>query len=112
MHCSIYCLISNLEELQPTMARMTDAGVPSEVVTMVFHSGGYWLSRKADDTLELGPSVWEAPFVSMALWWELATLGLTGSGAETSPRRNRNSSPAVVVPLTVFEERRLRKRGN
>lgn len=112
MHCSIYCLISRLEELQPTMARMTDAGVPSEAVTMVFHSGGYWLSRKAEDTLDMGPSVWEAPFVSMALWWELATLGLTGNQAETFPQRNRNASPAVVVPLTVFEERRLRKGRN
>ncbi len=112
MHCSIYCLISRLEELQPTMARMTDAGVSSEDLTMVFHSGGYWLSRKAEDTLDMGPSMWDAPFISMALWWELATLGLTGSRPEAPSRRRCNASPAVVVPLNIFEERRLRRRGN
>ncbi|NMG56587.1 hypothetical protein [Aromatoleum aromaticum] len=91
---------------------MTDAGVSSEDLTMVFHSGGYWLSRKAEDTLDMGPSMWDAPFISMALWWELATLGLTGSRPEAPSRRRCNASPAVVVPLNIFEERRLRRRGN
>ena len=119
MNCSIYCLVSRLEQVQPLMARLKDAGVPNQHVTMVFRSGDYWLLQRADEMHEHGASMWDAPFVSMALWWELAAVGLSSTqgaaaaeAAEAAAEGDALPAEQVVVPAGVFTSRLRGKRGN
>lgn len=112
MNCSIFCLVSRLDQVQPLMARMTDAGVPSEHVTMVFRSGDCWLSRKAHEMPEVAASMWEAPFVSLALWWELAAVGLSATQGAAPDEGERQHRAGQIVPPYVFTSKLLGKRGH
>lgn len=112
MSCTVYCLVFRLEQVQPLMERMTDAGVPTEDVTMVFRSGEYWLAREAEDLPDSATTLWDAPFVSLALWWELAAVGLSGGSSRRAPAGGApRPVELVVVPPRVFTSRLRRKRG-
>lgn len=105
MPCSVYCLVSRAEEVQPAMERLASAGVTHEEVTVIFRAGDSWLARGAHEVSFLAsPSVWSGPFTSLSLWWALASVGF---GAPATAQKKRRSS--VVVPSTVFEARRLRR---
>ena len=107
MPCSVYCLVSHAEEVQPAMERLAAAGVPNEEVTVIFRAGESWLARDANEVSFLAsPSVWSGPFTSLSLWWALASVGF---GAPTAATPQKKRRPSVVVPSTVFEARRLRR---
>lgn len=106
MPCSVYCLVSCAEEVQPAIERLSSAGVPNERVTVIFRAGASWLARDATDASFVAPtSVWSGPFASLSVWWALASLGF---GAPSEPSAHEKRRSRVVVPSTVFEARRLR----
>lgn len=111
MPCSIYCLVTRFEDVQPAIEKLTSAGVPSDAVTVVFRAGEAWLSRSAGEVSSIAHrTLWNVPFASMSLWWSLATLGFGAPPSEAS--RPKPGAARVVVPPAVFEARRqLRQRG-
>lgn len=107
MPCSVYCLVSRAEEVQPAMERLASAGVSNDEVTVIFRAGDSWVARDAHEVSFLAsPSVWSGPFTSLSLWWALASVGF-GAQTPATPQKKRRSS--VVVPSGVFEARRLRR---
>lgn len=111
MPCSVYCLVTRFEDVQPAMEKVASAGVPDEAVTMIFRAGDAWLSRSADEVSSSAHhTLWNVPFASMSLWWSLVTLDF---GARSrGPSVPQGGEPRVVVPPAVFEARRQsRRRG-
>lgn len=107
MPCTVYCLVSRAEDVQPAMERLTLAGVANDDVTVVFRAGTSWVARDAGEVSFLAsPSVWSGPFGSLSLWWALASLGF---GAPSQPGEQKNRRSRVVVPSAVFESRLLRR---
>lgn len=107
MPCSVYCLVSRAEEVQPAMERLAAAGITNDEVSVIFRAGDSWVAREAREVSFLSsPSVWSGPFTSLSLWWALAAVGF---GAPTSESAQKKRRPSVVVPSTVFTARRLRR---
>lgn len=99
MSCSVYCLVSGIEQRDALMESLECAGIAPDRVTIVWRAPATCLGR-AD-------TPWYLPFMPAAWWWWSVT---TTTGDDSGTPAGLRANPRVVVPYAMLKARRLRGR--
>lgn len=82
MHCTVHCLVSAEDELQPLMERIAAAGIANDAVQIVWRppaeSAAAQVSRAA-------MSAWGVFLVPAVWWWFLGNAAWFAGGAAEVP---------------------------